>query len=158
MKRVVILTSSIFLIGLLVVAVWKISQQVGNRSDAEDKVALVLGDEFTIQFTRQGEQLLQPHKLVESVTQPASVMVKLATTSNSAGPPPREGATRPYLEVTNPFEKPLFLRGVVRMNGSSEFVPIQGIEPVLPTESMVQCWDFDTTVEEVVLQDFRLVD
>ena len=101
--------------------------------------------------------LLQPTKFKGTDDDKATVRVKLDVTSASPGPPPREGATRPFLAVYNGFERPLHYRALVRLKGSKEFFEIsEGVEPLPPAEERNKCWEFDSLVEEVVLFEFTL--
>ena len=80
-------------------------------------------------------------------------------TSASPEPPPREGATRPFITVTNNFEKSLHFRALARLKGSKEFIAINEDMKLLPAGDFFQkCWDFDSLVEEVVICEFKLSD
>jgi hypothetical protein len=123
----------------------------------KDKVSITLGQEFHLKFKPEGDQLLQPTKYKGTDDSKASVKVKLGVTTASPGPPPREGATRPYLAVQNGFERMLSCRALARFKGSREFFEIgEGLEAILPGEGTNKCWEFGSLVEEVVLYQFAL--
>lgn len=123
----------------------------------KDKVSIQLGDELITEFHREGNRLLQPAKSKVADDHQATVVVKLELTSASPFPPPREGATRPFLSVVNNFDSTLHFRALVRQKGSTLFFELSEEAPSLAAKStFLKCWDFDTAVEEVVLYDFKL--
>ena len=123
------------------------------------KVSFKLDEEFAVEFNRDGDQLTNPSKASKAEIKKLSVNVKLAVTEASPTPPPRKGATRPYLSVENNFDKTLHFRALVRMKGSKEFVELtQDMEPTPAGETFYKCWGFETQVDEVVLYDFKLID
>jgi hypothetical protein len=118
----------------------------------KDTVSVTLGEEFSITFQRDGDVLSKPAKVEKPDTKLVVVKVKLATTTASPVPPPREGAVRPFLLVENGFDKPLHCRALVRMKGSKEFFAMSdGLEPVPAKDFINKCWGFDDQVEEIVL-------
>ena len=145
-----------FLIATAAVAVAG-PQQAVDPDAIKDKVSITLGQEFHLKFKPEGDQLLQPAKFKGTDDKKATVTVKLDATSASPSPPPRAGATRPFLAVHNGFERTLHYRALARLKGSKEFFEIDaGMEPVPPGEGTNKCWEFDSLVEEVVLYQFTL--
>ena len=132
-------------------------QQAVDPDTIKDKVSITLGQEFHLKFKPVGDQLLQPTKYKGTDNDKASVSVKLDVTSASPVPPPRKGATRPFLAVYNGFERPLHYRALARLKGSKEFFEIrEGVEPVPAAGGSNKCWEFGSLVEEVVLYQFAL--
>lgn len=125
----------------------------------KDRVTCRVGEEFSIVFQRDGDHLRQPNRRKVTDAKSGDVRIQFSTTSASPGPPPREGATRPFLTVENRFEKSLCVRTLVRLKGSKTFVMLrESGQPIEPGETFQKCWDFDTHIEELVLCDFRLID
>jgi hypothetical protein len=123
------------------------------------KLNFKLGDEFSIEFKRDGDRLTDLSASKDAEARKGKVKVKFEVTTASPGVPPRAGATRPYLEMENGFEKTLHFRALVRMKGSKEFFEVpEAREPLPAGESFIQCWDFDSAVEEVILFEFQLTD
>ena len=146
-----ILHTLAFLIATAVVAVADPPKAV-DPDTIKDKVSITLGQEATIDFKRDGDKLLQPAIVKGKGEKKATVRINLGVTSASPVPPPREGATRPFLHVDNDFEKTLHYRALARLRGSKEFFEItEGLEPILAGEGSNKCWEFDSLVEEVVL-------
>ena len=133
-------------------------QQAVDPDTIKDKVSITLGQEFHLKFKPKGDQLLQPVKFKGTDGTKASVRIKLAVTSASPVPVPK-GATRPFLEVHNGFERQLHYRALARLKGSKEYFEIgDGVEPLPPGEGANKCWEFGSLVEEVVLYQFTLSD
>lgn len=125
----------------------------------KDKVSILLGKEIAVDFQRDGDRLRQPKQRQEPADKSAAVKIGLKVTTDSPIPPPRDGATRPFLSVENGFEKSLRFRALVRMKGSKEFVELIDERELLSAgETLLKCWGFETIVEEVVLFDFKLSD
>jgi|GEM_PF-1233383 len=125
----------------------------------KDKVRITLDEEFAIEFNRNVNQLKNPSKTKKAEVKKLSVNVKLGMTSASPFPPPREGAMRPYLTVENNFDKTLHFRALFRIEGSKEFFEIdENIKPLPAGDIFNKCWEFDSSVEEVVLCEFKLSD
>jgi hypothetical protein len=125
----------------------------------KDKVHIKLLEESAIEFQRRGDQLLQPTRSKVKDAKKGTVSIKLEVTSDSPFPPPRKGATRPYLSVENNFEKTLHFRALARLKGSKEFFEInKDMEPLRPESVFLKCWEFDSLVEEVILCEFKLSD
>ncbi len=159
MKTYSALTALVVLLGVLTVLRAEEKTQAINPNDIQEKVIVTLGEEFAIEFNRDGDQLTNPAKSKQAEVQKLAVNVKLAVTSASPAPPPREGATRPYLSVENNLNKTMHFRAIVRRKGSKEYFAIaEGAERVAAGSTMYKCWDFDTLVEEVILYDFKLSD
>ena len=130
-----------------------------DPNQIKDKVSITTGEEFFIEFNRDGNQLTNPSKSKKAEVKKLSVQVKLGVTSASPVPPPREGATRPFLTVENNFDKTLRFRALVRMKGSREFFEIdENMKPLPAGDIFNKCWEFDSSVEEVVLYEFKLSD
>ncbi len=88
-------------------------------------------------------------------TEAATVTAMLKQTT--ATPFPVKGdPTRPYLVVTNGFEKPIHFRLFAREKGSSKFVEVHDFEQPVPSGKnlTVLCWESGSLVEEVKLSDF----
>lgn len=127
--------------------------------DVKHRIVAAPGEEFMVEFQRDGDQITNPSKTKQVQVENLSIKVKLGLTSESPFPPPRDGAKRPYLSVENNFGKTLHFRAMVRMKGARKYSEIaEGIEPVEAGAVMHKCWDFDTEVEEVVLYHFKLSD
>ncbi len=153
-----ILHTLAFLIATAGVAVAEPPKAV-NTETIKDKVSVTLLEESTVEFKLEGDRLLQPSKSKGTAVKKAAVQVKLRVTSASPVPPPREGATRPFLTVTNNFEKALHFRALVRLKGSKEFFEMnKDMEPLPAGDFYQKCWDFDSVVEEVILCEFKLSD
>ncbi len=145
-----------FLIATAAVAV-AAPQQAVDPDTIKDKVSITLGQKFHLKFKPEGDRLLQPAKFKGKDDDKATVTVKLEVTSASPVPPPRKGATRPFLAVHNGFERTLHYRALARLKGSKKFFEIDaGMEPVSPGEGTNKCWEFDSLVEEMVLYQFAL--
>lgn len=152
MKRILMLM--VIIAGLL-----SLPPSVSDAAELPDKVSVKPGESFSVTFTRQGDQLRHPVKAGPADAKAPSVKIRLAETSDSPTPPPREGATRPYLTVENTFDKPLRLRALVRYKGSPDWVEMkEDMEAIPDGDTFTRCWGFDTRVEEVMLCDFRLSD
>ena len=131
-------------------------QQAVDPDTIKDKVSIALGQEFHLKFKLEGDQLLKPAKFKGKDDNKATVRIKLGVTSASPVPVPK-GATRPFLEVHNGFERTLHYRALARLKGSKEFFEIsEGLEPLPPGEGAPKCWEFGSRVEEVVLYQFAL--
>lgn len=130
-----------------------------DPKEIQEKVAVALGEKFSVEFLRNGDQLTQPTKVIPIEEGPASVRIELGVTSASPFPPPHEGATRPFLSIENHFDKALHVLALARRTGSKDsFDMSDEVIPVPPGETAYKCWGFDTLIDEVVLFDFRLVD
>ena len=131
-------------------------QQAVDPDTIKDKVSITLGQEFHVKFKPEGDQLLQPAKFKGTDDHKASVRIKLGVTSASPVPVPK-GATRPFLEVHNGFERTLHYRALARLKGSREFFEIgERAEPLPSGEGALKCWEFGSLVEEVLLYQFAL--
>lgn len=123
------------------------------------KVSFKPNEEFAVEFDRDGDQLTNPSKAKQAEAKKLSVKVRLGLTTASPVPPPRKGATRPYLFVENNFEKTLHFLALIRMKGSKEFVELtEDMKPIPAGDFFLNCWGFDSQVEEVVLYEFKLSD
>ncbi len=152
--RTIIHTLAFFIATASVIAA---PQQSIDPATIKEKVSITLGQEFHLKFKPEGDQLLQPTKFNGADDHHATVRVKLDVTSDSPVPPPRKGATRPFLAVQNGFERTLHYRALARLKGSREFFEIsEGVEPIRPGEGANKCWEFGALVEEVVLYQFAL--
>ncbi len=130
-----------------------------DPKEIQEKVVATVGEKFSVEFLRNGDQLTQPTKGIPIEEELSSLRIELGITSASPFPPPREGATRPFLSIENHFDKALHVRALARRTGSVEYFDISAeVSLVPPGESSYKCWDFDTLIDEVVLFDFRLVD
>ena len=133
--------------------------QAVDPDEIKDKVSIKLGEKFDITFDREGNQLTNPSKFKQAEAKKLSVKVQLGVTTDAPFPPPREGATRPYLTVENNFDKTLHFRALIRMKGSKEFFEIdEDMKPIPAGDIFNKCWEFDSSVEEVVLCEFKLSD
>lgn len=145
-----------FLIATAAVAVAAPAQAV-TIDTLKDKVSITLGQQFHLKFTADGDRLLQPKRLERAGDGKATVEIKLHVTD--ATPVPVQGVpTRPFLVVSNGFERPLSFRACARLKGSKEFFPIStGVEPIAPGDETMKCWESGSLVEEVVLYQFTLL-
>lgn len=159
MKMTYAVVAPVFLWGFFVTVLADDKPRIVHPGKIKDKVSVALGEAFTVEFNRDGDQLVQPSKSKGTGAKKVSVKVTLDATSASPFPPPRDGATRPFLSVENNFESTLRFRALVRLKDNQEFFEIsEGMEPVPAGESFNKCWDFDSLVEEVVLYEFKLSD
>lgn len=123
----------------------------------KNKMSITLGQEFGIEFKRDGNGVQKPSKSKETDSQKPSFKIGLKLTSASPVPPPRKGATRPYLSIENNSEDTLSFRALVRLKGSKEFLEItKNMERVPAGETFNKCWGFDSLVEEVVIYELAL--
>ena len=123
----------------------------------KDKASIGLGQQHRLIFTADGDRLLQPKRHEGSGDGKATVEIKLHVTDSTPfrvrGVP-----TRPFLVVSNGFERALSFRACARLKGSNEFFPIStGVEPVAPGDQTMKCWESGSLVEEVVLYQFTLL-
>lgn len=122
-----------------------------------DPVKLLPGEEWTVRFERDGDRLVRPVKKKGTDPQKGTVAIKVELTTASPVPPPRPGATRPYLQVENQFDRTLHFRVFVRLKGSKDFVELaRRVEPLETGDTFTYCWDFDTQIDEIVVGDFTL--
>jgi hypothetical protein len=130
-----------------------------DPTSIKTQVSIKPGEEFAVDFNRDGDQIANPSKSKKAEVRKLLVKVKLGVTTDSPVRPPREGATRPYLSVENNFDKTLHFRALVRMKCSKEFVELtEDIKHIPAGETSNKCWGFDSQVEEVVLYEFKLSD
>jgi hypothetical protein len=131
-------------------------QQAVDIGAIKDKVNIRLGQELRIQFEADGDRLRHPKRVEQAGDGKATIQIKLQVTD--ATPVPARGVpTRPFLVVSNGFEKPLRYRALARLKGSREYFQISaGAEPVDPGEQTLKCWESGSLVEEVVLYQFAL--
>lgn len=137
-----------------------------DPSKIKDKLVLKLGDEFNIAFCRDGDRLTHLAKPKESErrvvggkvsAKAESAKVTFDTTSDSPFPPPSPDATRPFLMIQNNFKKDLTFRVLIRFKDEKEFTEIsKDMKPILNEDTFLQCWDFETQIEEAILFDFKL--
>lgn len=125
-------------------------------ANIKDQVSVTLGREVQIKFKVDGNRLLQPETFKGPGDDKATVRIELKVTD--ATPVPVRGvATRPYLVVSNGFERTLHCRALARLKGSKEFFDISGdMEAIPPGEKSLKCWTSGSLVEEVVLYQFTL--
>ena len=132
----------------------------------KDKVDLTLGEEFSFEFKRDGNRLVEPTKVkaTDTKNKKSLVNIQLGKTDASPFPPPRAGATRPFLSVDNNFDRTLRFRVLLHKKDPKNphyaaFDKLSNDVISLPAgEAMIKCWSFDTQVEEVILYDFQLAD
>jgi hypothetical protein len=152
-------TAPVLLFGILPNLLAADQPKAVDVDSIKDKVRITLREEATVEFNRDGERLLQPSKSKGIDAKKVAVRIKLDVTAASPGPPPRVGATRPFLDVENGFEKSLQFRALVRLKGRKEFFEIpEAKEPLPAGDHFQKCWEFDSLVEEVVLCEFKLSD
>ena len=132
-------------------------QKAASPDSIKDKVLIKLGEEVTVQFKAEGDRLIEPKKLENPDDNRGTVKIKLKTT-DSTPVPVRGVATRPYLVVSNGFEKTLRFRALARLKGSKEFFEIAGAFDPVPAgeESLLKCWESGSLVEEILLCEFTL--
>jgi hypothetical protein len=122
--------------------------------DLEGKVTVQLGQSVGIQFTADGDRLRNPRKVGGDGE--AKVRIRLETTE--ATPIRVRGvATRPFLVVSNGFDRSLNFRVLAREKGSRAFFEVSWAGgPVDPGEQVPRCWESGSRVEELVLDQFAL--
>ena len=123
----------------------------------KDKVSITLGQQLHIKFAADGDRLLHPKSVKRAGDNKATVEIKLHVTD--ATPFRVRGvATRPFLVVSNGFERALSYRALARLKGSKEFFQIStGVEPIAPGDQTTKCWESGSLVEKVVLYQFTLI-
>lgn len=122
-----------------------------------DQVSLSLHEVTAIEFSRDGDRLAKPAKAKVAEGKKGAVRIKFEVTTDSPVPPPRVGATRPYLDIENGFEKTLHFRVKVRLKGSKDFIELpEAKEPLAAGDHFLQCWEFDSRIEEAVISEFKL--
>ena len=148
----------VLFIATAAVAVAAEPQKAVDLDTIKDKVNIKLGQEFHVKFNAEGDQLRQPKRFKGTDGGNASITISLQVTDCT--PVPVKGvATRPYLTVSNRFERTLHYRALARLKGSPEFFEIsEGLTPVDPGEAANKCWESGSLVEEVVLYQFSLSD
>jgi hypothetical protein len=123
----------------------------------KDKVCIKLGQELTFKFQAEGARLIGPRNLAKAGDPRGTVKIKLKTTDSTPFRV-RGVATRPYLVVSNGFEKTLRFRAFTRLKGSRQFFEID--EPFDPVpageEALLRCWESGSLVEEILLCEFTL--
>lgn len=138
-------------------AATKVTAASYNTADnIKDKVSVALGQQIHVIFKVEGDRLLQPETFKGPGGNRAAVRIELKVTD--ATPVPVRGvATRPYLVVSNGFERTLHYRALARLKGSKEFFKISRAgEMIFPGDNSVKCWESGSLVEEVVLYQFAL--
>lgn len=152
------------LLSFATLAVWLIAVSLAggappgavNVDDLADKVSIKLGQELHLKFAVAGDRLVQPRKVERARGGKSMVDVRLEVTDST--PMRVTGvATRPYLVVSNGFERPLHYRALARLKGRKEFRPVNAeFEPVEPGSQSSYCWESGSLVEEIVLYRFTL--
>jgi hypothetical protein len=132
------------------------SAQAITMDTIKDKVSITLGQHLRLKFTADGDRLLQPKRLKRAGDEMATVEIKLLVTDST--PFRVQGVpTRPFLVVSNGFERTLHFRAVARLKGSNEFFEIsEAGGPIEPGDQSLKCWESGSLVEEVVLYQFAL--
>ena len=122
----------------------------------KDKVSVALGQVLHVKFKAEGDRLLQPKTFQGPGDGMATVKIELKVTD--ATPFPVRGvATRPYLVISNGFDRALHCRALARRKGSKKFFEIgSDMEAIPPGENSLKCWESGSLVEEVVLYQFAL--
>jgi hypothetical protein len=118
----------------------------------EGKVSVKLGQSVGLQFDADGDRLRNPR----TGSRDTKVQIRLETTD--ATPIRVRGvATRPFLVVSNGFDRPLNFRVLARQKGSREFFEVDWAGgPVDPGEQSPRCWESGSRVEELLLYQFAL--
>jgi len=131
-------------------------QKAVDLDTIKDKVSIRLGQECHIAFAVEGDRLLHPKKVERVGDAKATVRIKLLVTD--ATPILVQGvATRPFLVVSNGFDRTLHYRALARLKGSTEFFEVrEAVEPIAPGDQSTKCWESGSLVEEVVLYEFAL--
>ena len=121
---------------------------------AGPKLSVTLGRQQSIALKADANGRLQAR--TKGDTAAATITARLRQTT--ATPFPVKGdPTRPYLTVTNGFEKPVRFRVFAREKGSRKFVEVRDIEPVEPGEGhIVRCFESGSRIEEITLSAFSL--
>lgn len=149
-----VLTLALSLAALL--TAFATAPQAVKVAELKDKVHLKLGQDQYFKFTLKGDRLQHPQGIRPTSKDKDLIAIKLHVTDST--PIRVEGvATRPYLVVSNGFERTLSFRTLTRLKGSKEFLPLDtAIEPIAPGEQGMKCWESGSLVEEVVLYQFEL--
>lgn len=120
------------------------------------KVRITLGQQLFVKFVTHGDRLLDPKNVERAGNDRATLEIKLGSTDST--PVPVSGVpTRPFLVVSNCFERPLHYRALARLKGSVDFFEVsEGIEPIAPGDQLTKCWRSGELVEEILLFQFTL--
>jgi hypothetical protein len=122
----------------------------------EGKVSVKLGQSVGLQFDANGDRLQNPRTVKGTGGGEAKVQIRLETTDSTPFPV-RGVATRPFLVVSNGFDRPMNFRVLAREKGSREFFEVDWAGgPVDPGEQSPRCWESGSRVEELVLYQFAL--
>jgi hypothetical protein len=131
-------------------------QKAIDPDTIKEKVSIRLGQEFHIQFAADGDRLLHPKNIERAGDDKGTVGIKLDVTDSTPFPV-RGVATRPFLVVSNGFERTLNYRALARLKGSKQFFEVDWAGgPAAPGEHSTRCWMSGSLVEEVVLYQFAL--
>ena len=154
-RHLILLAAFAFSIATAAVAV-AAPQQAIDADTIKDKVSITLGQKLHIAFKADGNRLLHPRNVKGADGNKGTVEIKLDVT-DSTPVPVRGVATRPFLVVSNGFEKTLHYRALARLKGSKEFFEIsEAVGSIAPGEQSMKCWMSGSLVEEVVLYQFAL--
>lgn len=124
-------------------------------SDADPKLSVTRGKQNSIALKADAKGRLTAKAKTDAEAVGATITARMKL--SSATPFAVEGdATRPYLVVTNGFEKPIYFRVFAREKGSKESVEVQEIaQPVsFGKNQIVYCFKSGSLVEEVTLSHF----
>ena len=152
MKRILTLAFCIAIAAEAIAA----PQKAIDPQTIKEKVSIRIGQELHIKFAADGDRLLHPKSVKPALDDKATVGIKLDVTDST--PFRVHGvATRPFLVVSNGFERTLNYRALARLKGSKEFFEVDWAGgPAEPGEHATRCWMSGSLVEEVVLYQFSL--
>ena len=124
-------------------------------SDADPKLSVTRGKQNSIALKADAKGRLTAKTKTDAAAAGATITARMKQTTETPfavkGDP-----TRPYLVVTNGFEKPIYFRVFAREKGSKESVEVQEIsQPVsFAKNQIVYCFKSGSLVEQVTLSHF----
>ena len=157
MRTISALNCFLLFLGFSAISLAEKTAQEITTGDVREQIIATTGEEFTVEFNRDGGRLTNPSKSKTVEVKTQSAKVHFGETSASPIPPPRNGATRPFLSVQNHFDQTLCFRVSVRPKGSKDYIEIKGLDPLPAGDCMHKCWGFDTELDQVVLSEFVLM-
>lgn len=122
-------------------------------SDADPKLSVTRGKQNSIALKAEAKGRLTAKTKTDTAAATITARMKQTTETPFAV---KGNPTRPYLVVTNGFEKPIYFRVFAREKGSKESVEVQEIaQPVsFAKNQIVYCFKSGSLVEEVTLSHF----
>jgi hypothetical protein len=138
------------------VAILAAPEQAIDPATIKDKASISLGKQVKVKFTAEGDRLVQPNADQRTGDLSRLLGIKLEVTTDTPfrvqGNP-----ARPFLTVSNGFDRNLSFRGLARLKGSKSYFDIsKDLDPVETGEHLVRCWESGSLIEEIVLHQFTL--